>query len=75
LNEPAALLALKIPDLLTAYTLYINGRQVARAGVAGTGLENTTPQWLPQVADFDLPQRNLDFVVHLSNFHYPEGGM
>jgi two-component system cell cycle sensor histidine kinase/response regulator CckA len=75
LNQPAASLALKIPDLLTAYTLYINGREVARAGVAGTNFENTIPQWLPQVADFRLPQRDLDFVVHLSNFHHPEGGM
>ncbi|MTI95287.1 MAG: diguanylate cyclase [Firmicutes bacterium] len=69
------LLALKIPRVFTAYTLWINGELAASAGSVGTSRENSTPKYLPQVAVFDAGEGKVEIVMQVSNYHHRSGGV
>ena len=68
-------LALKIPRVLTAYKLWVNGELTAAAGTVGKTIDTSTPQYLPQVAIIDTQQGNNEIVVQVSNFHHRSGGI
>ncbi|WP_285545270.1 response regulator [Dyadobacter frigoris] len=67
-------LALKIPDMYSAYALYINGKLIARNGTPGTTRESTTPYWSTQVKPF-LATDTLNLKLFISNFHHSKGGI
>ena len=69
-------LALTIPDLYTAYTLYINGKEISRNGQVASNQEDYTPFWLPKtisINQFDSDTLNL--VLQVSNFDHSKGGI
>ncbi|MEQ8523323.1 ATP-binding protein [Gracilimonas sp.] len=69
-------LSLTIPDLYTAYTLYINGEEVSRNGQVATSRETYTPFWLPQTVSIDhFTSDTLQMVLHVSNFRHSKGGI
>ena len=68
-------LALRLMEISTAYTLFVNGKNLTSAGVAGTGRDATTPKWYRQVVDFEPYTDYLEIVLHVSNFHHRKGGM
>lgn len=69
-------LALTIPDLYTAYTLYINDREVSRNGKVATNREAYTPFWLPRTVSIDhFNTDTLQVVLHVSNFRHSKGGI
>ncbi|MGB0525478.1 MAG: ATP-binding protein [Flammeovirgaceae bacterium] len=68
-------LALKIPEQATAYSLYINDKLVAKAGIVGHSKKYTTPETKPQIVDFQLNANQLDIVFHVANFHHKKGGL
>ena len=66
-------LAMRVLHFDSAHRLFVNGRIVHEAGVVGTTQETTTGGLLPAV--IDLPQtRDLNIVVHVSNFQHRNGG-
>ncbi|MCF0058300.1 ATP-binding protein [Dyadobacter sp. CY356] len=67
-------LAFKIPDMYSAYALYINGKLIARNGTPGTSKETTTPYWSTQVKPF-LAKDTLNLKLFISNFHHSKGGI
>ena len=67
-------LALKMPELETAYVLYVNGQEISSNGVVGKTPATMQPQWMPKVADFPAEQSQLQVVLQMSNFHHRKGG-
>ena len=65
---------LYIPDMPSAYKLFANGELVSSNGETGFFQNTEQPGFLPKVIKL-TPQGELDLVIHLSNFHYREGGI
>ncbi|WP_421775168.1 ATP-binding protein [Gracilimonas sp.] len=69
-------LAITIPDLYTAYTLFINGEVISRNGRVATNRESYTPFWLPRTISIDhFSSDTLQVVLHVSNFRHIKGGI
>jgi hypothetical protein len=74
LNQHEESLALRMREISVAYTLYINGKQIASLGVAGKDRETTIPRQLHQVVDFEAVNSRMEVVMLVSNFHHRRGG-
>jgi PAS domain S-box-containing protein len=68
-------MALKIMEIMTAGTVYVNGKTVATVGSPGRDMQNSIPDWRPLVYDFETSTNTLDVIAHISNFHHNEGGI
>lgn len=68
-------LAFKFLNMGTAFTVYVNGKNLFSAGVPGKTPETTVPRYFPAVVDFTPATPQLDIVLHFSNFHHRKGGM
>ncbi|MFK5856398.1 MAG: response regulator [Bacteroidota bacterium] len=68
------LLALRLPDFYTSYSLWINGKKFSHNGVVGTNKESSKPHLLPLTKSFFTDTTNLELVLQISNFHHSKGG-
>jgi PAS domain S-box-containing protein len=68
-------LALRLMEISTAYTLFVNGRHLASAGVPGSNRETTVPKQYRQVVEFEHDTDQLEIILHVSNFHHKKGGV
>ncbi|NBW35393.1 MAG: membrane protein [Cytophagia bacterium] len=68
-------LALDIPQLYCAYSLWMNGTLIAKNGEVGSSRRTTLPQWLPQVVSFPVDKDTLQFTLQIANFHHAIGGI
>jgi signal transduction histidine kinase/DNA-binding response OmpR family regulator len=68
-------LALKVPEIASAYHLWVNGREVASNGVVGTHAGEMHPQCLPVVARLPIVGDPVRIVIQVSNFHERKGGI
>jgi PAS domain S-box-containing protein len=75
LDDPKQPLALRLMEISTAYTLFVNGKNLTSAGVTGTRRDTTTPQQYRQVVDFEPDADQLEIILHVSNFHHRKGGV
>ncbi|MGD8762652.1 MAG: 7TM diverse intracellular signaling domain-containing protein [Desulfobacteraceae bacterium] len=75
LGQKTQPLALRVMEISTASTLFVNGKHLISAGVTGTDRNTTTPKWCRQVVDFEPYTDDLEIVLHVSNFHHRRGGM
>lgn len=67
-------LALFVPDVYTAYTLYVNNRVFAENGKTGTTKESYTPHWLSITRELPPNTDTLTLVLQVSNFLHSKGG-
>ncbi|MGV3557853.1 ATP-binding protein [Larkinella arboricola] len=67
-------LALKLPDIFTAYRLFVNDRELTRSGTPGTSPETTTPFWSTQVKSIPPTSDTLRLLLQVANFHHSKGG-
>jgi PAS domain S-box-containing protein len=75
LNKQEHPLAMRLMEVSTAYTMFINDKNLASAGVPGALRETETPKWCRQVVGFEPSTDHLEIVLHVSNFHHRKGGM
>ncbi|MCP4133362.1 MAG: response regulator, partial [bacterium] len=68
-------LAFKFLDTSTAFKCYLNGKELAKAGITGKSAEEMKPAFVPKRAVFITGEEKLEVLVHVSNFHYRKGGM
>lgn len=68
-------LAVFIPYVNTAYELWIDGRPVARNGVPAPTRDRAEPELRPLLARFQPLGPVVDVVMHVSNFHFRDGGI
>ncbi|MDF3821359.1 SpoIIE family protein phosphatase [Leptospira sp. 96542] len=70
-DEP---LSLFIPEMETAYTLFIDGKKVSQNGVVATDYRVGKPQYKPQIVDFIPKSDETNILLQISNFHHRKGG-
>lgn len=68
-------LGLKVQDLGTAYSLYINGLPAGAGGVVGESPEKASPGYWPDVAEASPGSGDMDIVLYVSNYHHRKGGV
>ncbi|MFW5728862.1 MAG: LuxR C-terminal-related transcriptional regulator [Spirochaetota bacterium] len=67
--------AMWIPNASTAYSLWVNGDQVAQSGTVGASRETSIPLYRMNTVQFPVPEGRLEVVLQVSNFHHRRGGM
>jgi signal transduction histidine kinase/CheY-like chemotaxis protein len=69
-------LAFRVMDIGTAYTLYVNGRKTAAAGVPGRDARTSKPWYQPKISTLDTENAGeIVICVEASNFHEVSGGI
>lgn len=68
-------LAIKIPKIRTSFKLYVNGKNLASAGVVGKDEDSMTAKYAPQVVFFDGLKGENEIVIQVSNFNQRSGGI
>jgi PAS domain S-box-containing protein len=74
LKQTDAPLALKIEEVSTAYTIYIDQKPAASAGLAGTAAATTVPRQFPAIVAFQPGSGQVEILLQVSNFHHRRGG-
>ncbi|MGB0524205.1 MAG: ATP-binding protein [Flammeovirgaceae bacterium] len=76
LPQTKAPLSLHVPEMATAYKLYINGKLYAQAGKIGRSKNESVPETKPQIVELgsNLGEK-MDIVFHISNFHHKKSGL
>lgn len=72
-DSSRALLAVRIPDLESAYRLYANGALIGSNGVPASTPADEEPEWRPAVHPF-AAQGDVELLIHVSNFSHRWGG-
>ena len=69
-------LALTIPDMYSAYELFIDEDLVSSNGTVATSREEYIPKWLPSTIPLnDFESNEIDVTLHISNFDHSKGGI
>lgn len=68
-------LALDMPDVYCAYTLWIDGQRVGGNGVVGTSKETSWPQWCPTTYPFQPTSDTVELVIQIANFYHHRTGI
>jgi signal transduction histidine kinase/CheY-like chemotaxis protein len=72
----APVLALRLLNFGTAFSLYVNGEKTASAGVTGKDSTTTKPWYKPQICRITQDYtRELTICVEVANFHEFHGGI
>jgi diguanylate cyclase (GGDEF)-like protein len=69
------LLALKLPNLGTAYELYIDDVLLAQGGTVSTMAEQARPEYTPGIYLFEPASDSFVITIHVSNYHLMWGGV
>ncbi|MEG6586793.1 7TM diverse intracellular signaling domain-containing protein [Dendrosporobacter sp. 1207_IL3150] len=75
IDKAGQYLAVKMPEVSTAYNLYINGQLKRSVGLAGHTSADTEPKYFPQVVCFYADSQEVEFVIQVSNFAHHKGGI
>jgi signal transduction histidine kinase len=67
-------LALVIPDVYSAYRLYINKTLVSVNGNPDTSKHLSVPKWIDKTIELKLPADTLELVFQVANFWHSKGG-
>lgn len=71
-NRPA--LAMFVPDVYTAYNLYINGKLAANNGTPATTVAAYNPHWISYTIQLPADKDTLSMVLQVANFIHSKGG-
>lgn len=67
-------LVLRIPEQGTAYSLFINGKFIARNGIVSKDPSNSKPEFFPIITREFIAEGKLEILMHISNYEHREGG-
>ena len=68
-------LALRVPNIFSAYKLWVNGKEAASAGTVGTSRSTSSPEQYPRIVSFDGQTDKVEIVIQVSNFQHRKGGI
>lgn len=68
-------LSLRLPNIATAYELYIDDRLEMKRGVVGYDASSSTPYQLPGFVDFEPRTATTSLKLVVSNFDHRKGGL
>ncbi|MBD2846960.1 sensor histidine kinase [Paenibacillus sp. IB182496] len=69
------ILSLRIPNISSAYRLWIDGRLMAEAGTVGPNKALSEPGAMPQTVSFANDAARHELIVQVSNFDHRRGGI
>lgn len=75
IDERVEQVAIRLPTIGTAYTLFLNETRLTRVGLPGNSPANTQPAYQPKVISFVPPESTFDLTLQVSNFDYSWGGV
>lgn len=64
-----------VPEVFTAYRLYINGKEETSNGIVDTSAANFKPYWQHQIVDLPAGTDTLNIVLQIANFAHNKGGI
>jgi len=64
-----------VPEMYSAYSLFINGKKVAKNGKVSDKEENFIPYWQYQTVDLSENPDTLKMVLHIANFYHSKAGI
>ncbi len=67
-------LGIKVQDLGTAYSLFVNGLPAGAGGIVGESPEKASPGYWPDVVEAAPGSGAMDILLHVSNYHHRKGG-
>ncbi len=67
-------LSLRVPEMETAYLLFVEGKLVSKNGVVSPTEINASPEYRPFVVDFIPTNDTSEFLLLISNYHHKKGG-
>ncbi len=67
-------LALKVQDMGTAYSLFINGTAAGSGGIVAESADGSLPGYWPDVVEAETAGDRLTVTIHVSNYHHRKGG-
>jgi signal transduction histidine kinase/CheY-like chemotaxis protein len=67
-------LALDLPENYCSYSLYVNGKLLAKNGEAGTSAETSKPFYVSRVVPLSVEGDSLSIIIHAANFWHIKGG-
>ncbi|MBI9099294.1 MAG: diguanylate cyclase [Spirochaetaceae bacterium] len=70
-----ALYSLYIPDIISSYTLTIDGREFSANGRVSDNRRDSRPQFLPRTITFSALDNQAEIIIHISNFNYRKSGI
>lgn len=73
--KPGEIYSLYMPELLTSYRLFINGKERGSNGIVGEKREDNRPQSLPRIVAFSANEGLTEILIHISNFDYRKTGI
>lgn len=69
-------LSIRVPNIYTAYRLWVNGELVASRGTPAISADAAVPAQSPRIATFaSPPDGKLDILLQAANFHHRRGGI
>lgn len=68
-------LALRIPDIGTAYKLYIDDELVSQSGVVTSGMQGFVPAYKLSVVPFTPASTRITLTIQVANYAYDWGGI
>ncbi|WP_276351494.1 sensor histidine kinase [Cohnella caldifontis] len=75
LGQPHGLLALRMPNIATAYELYVDGKPNASRGVVGNDAEHTVPYQKPRIVYLPDLGSSAEIRLTVANYHHRQGGI
>ncbi len=67
-------LVLKIYEMCSSYNLYADGQLISSNGIVGKSLQESSPQYLPRVAELNSKGNEIELILQVSNFYQSTGG-
>lgn len=74
-NDQRTQLAIKMLEVGTAYSIFVNGHLVQKNGRVGQNRIKAKPRYLTGVSTFPVDGNELNIVIHVSNFENKWGGV
>jgi len=75
LPKTAEPLRIIVPEMYSAYTLFINGKKVANNGRVSDNEKDFIPYWQYQTVDLNESPDTLNIVLQVANFSHSKGGI
>jgi len=72
--NPSRSYGLKIPNTISSYKIWIDGKLLSSCGVVAETKEAMTPQYCADAMHFTPAKEAFDIIVQVSNFHHRKGG-
>ena len=73
--SPQNVYSLYIPEMISNYRLWIDGKELSGNGQVSKTAKGSTPQFLPKTISFETQKKDVEIIIHISNYDYRNSGI